>query len=191
MEHIKWHKGQVRREEKARLLKSPNKVVWLTGLSGSGKSTIAFALEKSLHAKGIPSYVLDGDNVRHGLNSDLAFSPEDREENIRRVGELAKLFYDAGLVVIVSFISPYKKDRETARNLIGKDFIEVFVDCPLEECKKRDPKGLYKKAERGEVQGLTGVDAPYEKSEKPDIVLNTKKETVEESIGRLLELLDL
>jgi adenylylsulfate kinase len=191
MEHIKWHKGQVSREGRAGLLKSPNKVIWLTGLSGSGKSTIAFALEKELYHRGIPSYVLDGDNVRHGLNGDLGFSPEDREENIRRVGELAKLFYDAGLTVIVSFISPYKKDRARAKKLVGKDFIEAFVDCPVEECKKRDPKGLYKKAEEGLIKDLTGVGAPYERSENQDIILNTNKETVEESVGKLLELLDL
>jgi adenylylsulfate kinase len=185
--NVFWHKGQVSREERAKLLNSPNKVIWLTGLSGSGKSTIAFALEKELHSRGIPSYVLDGDNVRHGLNADLGFSPEEREENIRRVGELARLFYDSGLVVIVSFISPYRKDRKQARELIGDDFVEVFVECPVEECKKRDPKGLYEKAEKGEISDFTGVDAPYEKSENPELRINTEELTVGQSVDRILD----
>lgn len=164
-DNITWHHGDLSREERC----GDNKIFWFTGLSGSGKSTVAHALEKRLHDMGRHTYVLDGDNVRHGLNSDLGFSASDREENIRRVGEVARLFYDAGIDIIVSFISPYKKDREWVRELVGDDFIEVFMDCPLETCERRDPKGLYTKARSGEIKEFTGISAPYEAPEEPEI----------------------
>jgi len=162
--------------------------IWLTGLSGSGKSTIAKLLETKLYKKGIHSYILDGDNLRNGLNSDLGFSPKDRCENIRRVAEVAKLMNDAGLVVIAAFVSPYEKDRENARLIIGNEFIEIYVDASIEVCRKRDPKGLYAKFYAGAFTGLTGIDAPYEIPEKPDLHLMTENETAEESAERILDL---
>ncbi len=171
--NVTWHHGKIAKEDRNNLLGYNNKVLWFTGLSGSGKSTIAAELEKELHEEGKLTYILDGDNVRHGLNSDLGFSPEDRGENIRRIAEVAKLFYDAGVYVLVCFISPYIKDRRYARKLIGEDFVEVYVKCSIEECKKRDPKGLYEKAEKGEIKNLTGVDAPYEEPEKAEVVVDT------------------
>ena len=163
-------------------------IIWFTGLSGSGKSTIAVELEKILHRKGFFTYLLDGDNIRHGLNSDLSFSPEDREENIRRIGEVACLFMDAGLITIVSFISPYKKDRDRIREKAGKGrFIEVFVDCPLEVWEQRDVKGLYKMAREGKISDFTGIGAPYEKPEKPEIKVNSSLDTVEEGVKKIYE----
>ena len=166
-----------------------NKVFWFTGLSGSGKSTIAAALEKELHNKGYPTYILDGDNVRHGLNSDLGFSEKDRKENIRRIAEVTKLFYDTGVTVLVCFISPYRKDREVARTLIGKDFIEVEVRCPLKVCEERDPKGLYKKARAGEIKDFTGIDSTYEPPEKAEIVLDTSNQTIATSVEQCAQVL--
>lgn len=163
--------------------------VWLTGLSGSGKSTIARLLESKLFEQGIHAYILDGDNLRHGLNSDLGFSPDDRCENIRRAAEVAKLMNSAGIVVIAAFISPYRKDREQAAGIVEKNFLEVYVDADIEVCKKRDPKGLYAKFANGKITGLTGVDDPYEKPEKPALHLKTDEETVEESVERILERL--
>jgi len=163
--------------------------VWLTGLSGSGKSTIARLLESKLFERGIHAYILDGDNLRHGLNSDLGFSPDDRCENIRRAAEVAKLMNNAGIVVIAAFISPYRKDREQAAGIVEKNFLEIYVDADIEVCKKRDPKGLYAKFANGKIAGLTGVDAPYEKPEKPSLHLKTDKEAVEESVERILERL--
>ena len=162
--------------------------IWLTGLSGSGKSTIAKILESSLLKKNIQAFILDGDNLRHGLNSDLGFSPQERRENIRRAAEVAKLMNDAGIVVIAAFISPYKKDREMAAGIIGDKFLEVFVDADIETCKKRDPKGLYAKSGAGRLSGLTGVDAPYEKPEKPSLHLRTGVESAEESAGKALRI---
>jgi bifunctional enzyme CysN/CysC len=162
--------------------------IWLTGLSGSGKSTIAKILESSLLKKNVQAFILDGDNLRHGLNSDLGFSPEERRENIRRAAEVAKLMNDAGIVVIAAFISPYKKNRELAARIIGDKFLEVFVDADLETCKKRDPKGLYAKSGAGRLSGLTGVDAPYEKPEKPSLHLRTGEERAEESAGKVLRI---
>jgi adenylyl-sulfate kinase len=161
--------------------------VWLTGLSGSGKSTIARLLETKLYEKGIHSYILDGDNLRNGLNADLGFSPEDRCENIRRVAEVSRLMNDAGLLVIAAFVSPYSKDRENARKITGDKFIEVYVDAAIETCRKRDPKGLYARFDAGAFTGLTGIDAPYEIPKKPDLHINTEKETAEESVGRILK----
>lgn len=183
-----WSEGKVAREDRTRLLGRSNKVVWLTGLSGAGKSTIARALEKQLHDSGILSYTLDGDNVRHGLNADLGFSAEDRRENLRRIREVAKLFHDAGVFTIVSFICPYDEDRRLARRLVGSDFIEVFVSCPLEVCEERDPKGLYKRARAGDLKEFTGISAPYETPTEAELVLDTSKLTVEECVEKILGL---
>jgi adenylylsulfate kinase len=162
-------------------------VIWFTGLSASGKSTIAHALDKYLHENGIHSYVLDGDNVRHGLNKDLDLSPASRKENIRRIGEVSKLFVDAGLLVIDAFISPYREDRRQIRAMMGKDeFIEVYVKCSIDECERRDPKGLYKKAKKGEIKEFTGISAPYEEPEDPEIILEADKFSKDESVRRIL-----
>ena len=186
-ENVTWHHGKVSREDRVELFGKRNRVFWFTGLSGSGKSTIAVELEHELHGKGYPTFVLDGDNVRHGLNKNLGFSPEDREENIRRVAEVAKLFYDAGITVLVCFISPYRKDRDFARSLIGDDFVEVHVKCSLERCEERDPKGLYEKARKGEIKGFTGVDAPYEAPSDPEFVLSTDELSAPDCVRKLLE----
>ena len=188
--HIYWHEGRVTKEDREKLLKQKGVVVWLTGLPASGKSTIARELEWRLYNMGKLTYVLDGDNIRHGLNSDLGFSPEDRKENIRRIGEVAKLFADAGIITITSFISPYREDRERARSLLKEgEFIEVYLKCPLEVLMERDPKGLYKKALAGEIKEFTGISAPYEEPLNPEIVLETDKETVEESTEKIISYL--
>lgn len=165
--------------------------MWFTGLSGSGKSTVAVALEKALWDRGICSYILDGDNVRHGLNKDLGFSPEDRTENIRRIGEVAKLFTDAGVVNLTAFISPYRADRDAVREMNEDgDFIEVYIDCPLEVCEKRDVKGLYAKAREGKIPEFTGISAPYEEPHKPEITLKTGDNTLAESVAALIAYLE-
>jgi adenylylsulfate kinase len=163
----------------------------LTGLSGSGKSTIAVEVERLLTDRGVHAYILDGDNVRHGLNADLGFSDEDREENIRRIGEVARLFADAGLVVITSFISPFRKDRDRVRSLMAPgEFLEIFTRCSLELCEERDPKGLYAKARAGEIADFTGIDSPYEEPDNPELVLDTGELTVEECVGKVVALLE-
>ena len=187
--NIVWQQSQITKQQRAEVLGHKSKVLWFTGLSGSGKSTVAGELEKKLHEKGIVSYVLDGDNIRHGLNNDLGFSPEARKENIRRVGEVAKLFYDAGIFVVVCFISPYKEDRDRIRNFIGDDFVEVFVKCSLEECEKRDKKGLYEKARRGEIKDFTGIHAPYEEPQNPELIINTEENTAKECADKILNLI--
>ena len=182
--------GYVKREDRNKAYRHKSGVVWFTGLSASGKSTIAHTLEKILFEKGIKVYVFDGDNIRHGLNSDLGFSPEDRRENLRRIAEVSKLFVDAGLIVLACFISPYRKDREYIRQIIGKeDFIEIYVKCPVEVCEKRDPKGFYKKAKAGIIKGYTGVDAPYEEPENPDLIIESDKLSPEESAKKVYEFL--
>jgi len=168
---IVWQEYGVTRKDRENRNGHKAAVVWLTGLSGSGKSTLANALDQWLFEQGCQSYVLDGDNVRHGLNRDLDFSEEDRKENIRRVGEAARLFFDAGFIVIAAFISPYESERRLARELIGENFVEVFLDIPLDVCRQRDPKDLYAKAERGELSNMTGVDAPYERPVNSEIVV--------------------
>ena len=191
--NITWHEGDVTREERGKNLGQRGATVWMTGLSGSGKSTVAVALEKVLLARGKHAYRLDGDNIRFGLNKNLGFSAEDRTENIRRIGEVAKLFSDAGLITITSFISPYRRDRELVRKLhedAKLAFLEVYVDCPLEEAEKRDPKGLYKKARAGEMKGLTGIDDPYEAPERPELTLRTDELSITESVGELLRALE-
>ena len=188
-ENIFWSESEITAERRALRNQHRGAVVWLTGLSGAGKSTIARALEKELFRLSMHTYVLDGDNLRHGLNANLGFAPEDRAENIRRVGEVAKLMADAGTVVITSFISPYRADRARARAIAlqaGAEFVEIFVDAPLSVCEQRDPKGLYEKARAGKLKGFTGIDAPYEQPEDPEIVVRTDEQSAEESVGRIL-----
>lgn len=174
--NITWHDGAIIKPDRERLLQQKGVVIWFTGLSSSGKSTIARAVEERLFERGHLSYVLDGDNIRHGLNKNLGFSPEDREENIRRIGEVAKLFADAGLITMTAFISPYRKDRDRNRELLEEgEFIEIFVKVSLDVAEKRDPKDLYKKARTGEIKEFTGISAPYEEPLKPELILDTDK----------------
>ncbi len=190
--NIVWHEGEVIRADRAAVLGHKGCTLWLTGLSGSGKSTIGVALEKALIARAVLAYRLDGDNVRHGLCANLGFSAADREENIRRVGEVARLMADAGLVVISSFISPYQRDRDRVRALheqSGLAFLEVFIDTPLEVCESRDPKGLYKKARAGEIKDFTGIDDPYEATKNPEVHLRTAETTIGESVEILISAL--
>ncbi len=189
---ITWHHGHVEREHRQRLLYHLCATIWFTGLPSSGKSTIAFTLEHALVERGHLAYVLDGDNIRHGLNKNLGFSPEDREENIRRIGEVAKLFADAGVLTCTRFISPYRKDRDQARRIhqeAGLPFIEVFVRTPVELCEQRDPKGLYKKARTGELKEFTGVSAPYEEPLHPELVLDTAQLTPDQAAQTVLDYL--
>ncbi len=191
--NITWHEGTVTRQERHENLTQQGATIWLTGLSGSGKSTIAVALEQVLLQQGKHAYVLDGDNVRHGLNKNLGFSAEDRTENIRRIGEVSKLFADAGLISITSFISPYRADRDIVRRLHDEanlPFLEVYVETPLDVAEQRDPKGLYKKARAGEIKGFTGIDDPYEQPESAELVLHTDQQTIEESVRAVLELIE-
>jgi adenylylsulfate kinase len=189
--NITWHPHRVTREDRERLLRQRGATIWLTGLSGSGKSTLAVAAEEILVSRGHLACVLDGDNVRHGLNKNLGFSPEDRTENIRRVGEVAKLFTEAGLIVFTSFISPYRADRDLVRSIHDPGrFVEVYVAANLETCEARDVKGLYKKARAGQIPEFTGVSAPYEAPERPELVLDTNCQSVEESVGRLVSFLE-
>ena len=188
--NIIWHQSEVNQAAREELLKQKGVVIWFTGLSGSGKSTVANQVANDLHQLGKLTYVLDGDNIRHGLNKNLGFSPEDREENIRRIGEVAKLFVDAGVITTTAFISPYRKDRDKAREVLEDGrFIEVFVDCPLEVCENRDPKGLYKKARAGEIKGFTGIDAPYEAPEKAEVVINTNDLNLAASTQKVIDYL--
>jgi adenylylsulfate kinase len=174
--NIVWHNAKVSREDREQIKGNKGVCIWLTGLSGSGKSTIANELELELNKHGVHTYLLDGDNIRHGLNKNLDFTHEGRKENIRRIGEVAKLFVDAGIVVITAFISPFIEDRDNVRRLLSEnDFIEVFVDCDLETCEARDPKGLYKKAKAGEISDFTGISSPYEKPKAPEIIINNGK----------------
>jgi len=189
--NIVWQKTNVSREDREKLLNQKGILIWFTGLSGSGKSTVATMLEKKLHDMGKLTYLLDGDNVRHGLNSDLGFSKEDRIENIRRIAEISKLFVDSGVITITTFISPFIKDREAVRNLLKEDFVEVYVDCPIEVCEKRDPKGIYKKARKGEIKNFTGIDSPYEPPVNPEITVQTHKNSLEECVGQIIDCLEL
>lgn len=188
-DNVVWHKPQVHREDRATQNGHKSVVVWFTGLSGSGKSTVAHSVEKTLADMGCRTYVLDGDNVRHGLCGDLGFSVEDRTENIRRIAELAKLFVDAGMLTFTAFISPIYEDRRKAKELLGDDIVEIFCDCSLEECERRDVKGLYKRARRGEIGEFTGINSPYEAPEAPDLRLQTDVDTLEESTRQVIEML--
>ncbi len=188
--NITWHKHKVSREEREKLLGQKGVILWFTGLSGSGKSTIANEVSHRLHQMGRLSYILDGDNIRHGLNKDLGFSPEDRAENIRRISEVANLFADAGIITITAFISPYRKDRDFCRKLAGEGrFIEIYVKASVETCEKRDPKGLYKKARAGEIKEFTGISAPYEEPLNPEIILDSDNLTIEEEVEIVMNYL--
>ena len=190
--NVHWHEGDISREHRGRLLGQKGATLWFTGLSGSGKSTVAVALEGALYEAGRLSYRLDGDNVRLGINKNLGFSAEDRTENIRRIGEIAKLFVDTGVIALSSFVSPYREDRDTVRQLheeVGMDFIEVFVDVPLDVAESRDPKGLYKKARAGEIKNFTGIDDPYEAPLNAEVILNSHEMSLQEEVDTLLNVL--
>jgi len=188
--NVVWHEHKVTKKEREQLLKQKGAVLWFTGLSGSGKSTVANEVAYKLHNMGRLTYVLDGDNIRHGLNKDLGFSPEDRNENIRRISEVANLFADAGVIAITAFISPYKKYRNFCRELVGNErFLEIYVKASLETCEKRDPKGMYKKAREGIIKNFTGIDAPYEEPEKPELIIDTDVESVDESSEKIIKKL--
>ncbi|SFG22631.1 adenylylsulfate kinase [Desulfotomaculum arcticum] len=185
--NVVWHLTTVNKGLRRKLNTHKSTILWITGLSASGKSTLANALECRLHEIGIHTYLLDGDNIRHGLNKDLGFNPEDRRENIRRIAEVAKLFVDAGIMVITAFISPYREDRQMARQLVERgEFIEIYAKCPLDICEKRDPKGLYKRARAGKISEFTGITAPYEEPENPEITVDTNKNTIEESVNHII-----
>ncbi|TDY02723.1 adenylyl-sulfate kinase [Thiohalophilus thiocyanatoxydans] len=188
--NVVWHAASIDREQRESLHHHKSAVLWFTGLSASGKSTLAHAVEKELYARGCHSFVLDGDNVRHGLCSDLSFSLEDRHENIRRIGNVAKLFIEAGVIVLTAFISPLRQDRNIARNLMPHgDFLEIFCDAPVEVCEKRDPKGLYQKARDGKIPEFTGISSPYEAPLKPELHLDTGEQPLEESVQAVINLL--
>ncbi|WP_339678392.1 adenylyl-sulfate kinase [uncultured Zhongshania sp.] len=190
--NVYWHDGEVSREDRNKLLKQKGATLWFTGLSGSGKSTVAVALEKALMEKGHLCYRLDGDNIRLGINKNLGFSAEDRTENIRRIGEISKLFVDTGVIVLSSFVSPYRADRDIVRELHDAgdmDFLEIFVDVPLDVAEQRDPKGLYKKARAGEIKNFTGISDPYEAPLKAELVLNSHEQSLEEEVEILLAMM--
>ncbi|CAM3665210.1 adenylyl-sulfate kinase [Mesobacillus zeae] len=189
-ENVTWHAANILKGDRQKVYGHKSGVLWLTGLSGSGKSTIAVEVEKRLFERNLKTYHLDGDNLRFGLNKDLGFSAEDRRENIRRVGELAKLFADAGILTITSFISPYQSDRNLARDLLEDDFIEIYLKCSLDVCEQRDPKGLYKKVRNGEIKGFTGIDAPYEVPGEPELIIETDRLTVEESVEKIMDYME-
>ncbi|WP_300494083.1 adenylyl-sulfate kinase [Marinobacter sp.] len=189
-ENIVWHHQKVTRADRASIKSQSPCLLWFTGLSGSGKSTIANALDVALFERGYHTFLLDGDNVRHGLNKDLGFSDEGRVENIRRIGEVSKLFTDAGVIVLSAFISPFTTDRRLVRNLFpAGEFIEVFMDTPLQTCEERDPKGLYEKARAGKIKNFTGIDSPYEAPERPEVRLDTSQMSVEDCVNRLISYL--
>jgi adenylylsulfate kinase len=185
--NITWHASTVSKQDRRTKNGHGSCVLWFTGLSGSGKSSIANAVSSELYRMGINEYVLDGDNIRHGLNRDLGFSDHDRTENIRRIGEVAKLFVDGGAIVTTAFISPFRDDRDQVRSLFEEEeFIEVFVSCPLEECERRDPKQLYVKARRGEIKDFTGINSPYEEPENPEIIIRSELLSVKEAVAEIL-----
>ncbi|MFC7394390.1 adenylyl-sulfate kinase [Scopulibacillus cellulosilyticus] len=190
-DNIVWHEGKVSKDDRRKLNKHTSAVLWFTGLSGSGKSTLAVEVERELNRRNIRTYILDGDNIRHGLNKGLGFSQEDRSENIRRIGEVSKLFVDAGIMTLTAFISPYQKERNLVRGLLEKqEFIEIYVKCSLEEAEKRDPKGLYKKARNGEIKNFTGLDAPYEPPDHPDLIVETDQLSIKDSVKQVIEFLE-
>lgn len=188
--NVVWCQTDITKEQRNQLNKQQSAILWFTGLSGSGKSTIANAVEEYLHRHSIRTYILDGDNVRHGLNGDLGFSDEDRKENIRRIGEVSKLFIDAGVMVLTSFISPFKEDRSFVRNIVHEhEFIEIYIRCPLTVCEKRDIKGLYEKARKGEIKKFTGIDSPYESPDKPEVVVDTSVLSIDQCVGVIVDYL--
>ncbi|MGW8287857.1 MAG: adenylyl-sulfate kinase [Desulfobulbales bacterium] len=189
--NVVYHRATVNRNRRQKLNKHKSVIIWFTGLSGSGKSTLAHAVEEELHQDGCRTFVFDGDNVRHGLCANLSFSEEDRHENIRRIGEMAKLFIEAGVIALTAFISPYRADRERVRALVSEnDFIEIYCNSPLEVCEERDVKGLYRRARKGEIKNYTGISSPYEEPEHPDLVLDTANETVETNVEKVLDMLE-
>jgi adenylylsulfate kinase len=191
-ENIIPHSYQISKKDRQVANKHNSFLIWFTGLSGSGKSTIANVVEQELHKKGIKTYTLDGDNIRKGINSDLTFAPQDRTENIRRIAEIANLMVDSGLVVLAAFVSPYKKDRENIRSIVKDvNFVEVFINTSVEECERRDVKGLYKKARAGEIKNMTGISAPYETPENPDIEIKTEQETIENAVQRIVDYINI
>lgn len=188
--NIVFYEALVKREKREKLNKHKSKIIWFTGLSGSGKSTLSHLVEEKFHNMGLRTFVLDGDNVRHGLSSNLTFSDTDRKENIRRIGETAKLMIEAGIIVITAFISPFKKDRNLVRQLVNRDdFIEIFCKASLETCESRDVKGMYKKARSGVIKDFTGISSPYEKPENPELIIDTEKLTIEQSVLRVFDFL--
>ncbi|MEW5820677.1 MAG: adenylyl-sulfate kinase [Cyanobacteriota bacterium] len=188
--NITWQQHRISKEQRQKLYTNKPCVIWLTGLSGSGKTTLANAIEVELYHRKLRTYILDGDNIRHGLNKDLGFSDEDRVENIRRIAEVSKLFVDAGLIVMTAFISPFIKERDFARSIVEKnEFVEVFVKCPLEVCEKRDTKGLYKKARAGEIKQFTGLDSPYEEPINPELTIDTNILSVDKSVDVVIDYL--
>jgi len=190
-ENIIPHSFNVSKEDRTKIKNHKSFLMWFTGLSGSGKSTIANAVEQALHKKGVHTYTLDGDNVRKGINNDLTFSPEDRKENIRRIAEVSNLFVDSGMVVLAAFVSPYKKDREMIKNTVKDvNFVEIFVDTSVEECERRDVKGLYAKARKGLIKDFTGINAPYEAPDHPDVRIDTTKTSVEEAVEIILNKIE-
>lgn len=189
--NIVWHQSAITRADREKSMGQKGILLWFTGLSGSGKSTLANALEKKLHEAGKITYSLDGDNVRHGLNSDLGFSLEDRKENIRRIGEAAKLFVDAGIITLAAFISPLREDRDSVRKLMGGDFVEIYVKCELAVCEARDPKNLYKKARAGEIKEFTGITSPYEEPINADLVIQTDNGSLDKCVNQIVSYLSL
>ncbi len=188
--NVVWHHATVTRQRREKQNSHKGAVIWITGLSGAGKSTIAHAVEERLHSMGCRTFVLDGDNVRHGLCSDLGFSDEDRSENLRRIGEVCKLFLEAGVISLTAFISPFRKDRERVRSIIPHgDFVEIYARCPLEVCEQRDVKGLYKRARAGEIKQFTGIDSPYEEPVNPELILDTHLHTLDECVDQVIEML--
>jgi len=189
--NIVWHAATIRKDDRHRMNGHKSAILWYTGLSGAGKSTLANKVEEKLFERGIHTYVLDGDNIRHGLNKGLGFTAEDRKENIRRIGEVAKLFVDAGAFVSTAFISPYREDRDMVRTLVPEgEFIEIYVQAPLEVCEQRDPKGLYKKARAGEIKHFTGIDDPYEEPENAELIIRTGEKTLEECAAEVMDYLE-
>jgi adenylylsulfate kinase len=190
VKNIVWHNATVNRLRREQLNGHRGAVIWFTGLSGSGKSTIAHSVEEQLFQKGCHTYTFDGDNVRHGLCSDLGFSEDDRHENIRRISEMTRLFLDAGVIALTAFISPTRQDRDKVKRLIGEqDYLEVYCECPLEVCEQRDVKGLYRRARAGEIKNFTGISAPYEVPEHPDLILRTGDLTIEDSVRQVIDLI--
>ncbi|GAB1155885.1 MULTISPECIES: adenylyl-sulfate kinase [Paenibacillus] len=190
--NITWQQSSLSRHARELHNGHRSRALWFTGLSGAGKSSLAFALEQHLHVRGVRCYVLDGDNVRHGLNRDLGFTSEDRQENLRRIGEVAKLMVDAGLLVLSAFISPHAQDREMVRQLFEpEDFIEIYVQCSIEECERRDPKGLYKKARSGDIPHFTGISAPYDVPEDPSLIIDTEQLPLDEAVQKIVQYLEL
>lgn len=188
--HVTWHEGNVTKLDREKMKLHKGAVLWFTGLSGSGKSTISVELENALHAAGVHTYRLDGDNVRHGLNADLGFSDADRIENMRRIGEVSRLFVDAGIMTLAAFISPFQQERDKIRGLFSdKEFIEIYVKASVETCENRDPKGLYAKVRKGEIRQFTGIDSPYEPPVSPELTIDTEKETIEEAVQSIKSFL--